>query len=255
MAFFKRVRAANFWLLAGQRLLMIDEALLDAAAPGATAPILKMHAPRKTGQIVITPDKAWEGVIFYYDSIVQVGPAEFRIYYDTFGPAGRFLCVALSNDTVTWTKPVLNNVAFGPENSTANNIILGADGYIEPGTVFIDENPAVKSQEKYKMVASYHGGASMFSSPDGFLFTPMTPKPSLTGSDTQDVVFFDTKYEQYVYYGRTHERGTGPVCPKGTQQPGRSVGRMLLGKDVTNWPIHSANQAGLVNIATGGLAN
>jgi hypothetical protein len=37
----------------------------------------------------------------------------------TFGPKGRFLCVAVSNDTLSWTKPVLNNVAF--ENSTANS--------------------------------------------------------------------------------------------------------------------------------------
>jgi hypothetical protein len=37
----------------------------------------------------------------------------------TFGPKGRFLCVAVSNDTLTWTKPIINNVAF--ENSTENS--------------------------------------------------------------------------------------------------------------------------------------
>lgn len=99
--------------------------------------------------------------------------------------------MALSNDTLTWTKPILGNVAF--ENSTANNIILGAGGYIEPGTVFVDNNPSVQAHEKFKMVASYRGGATMFSSADGFLFTPMTPKPSLTGSDTQDVVFCEPR--------------------------------------------------------------
>ena len=31
----------------------------------------------------------------------------------------------------------------------------------------------------------------MFSSADGFEFKNMTAKPSLTGSDTQDVVFWD----------------------------------------------------------------
>lgn len=121
------------------------------------------------------------------------------------------------------------------------DIILGADGYIEPGTVFLDQNPAAEQHEKFKMVASSGGGAKMFSSPDGFRFTAMTAKPSLTGSDTQDVVFYDERYQQYVYYGRTHERG-GPPCPKGTQQAGRSIGRMLLGKNVSSWPIHSANE-------------
>jgi hypothetical protein len=125
---------------------------------------------------------------------------------------------------------------------SAADIILGAGGYIEPGTVFMDENPAVKPDEKYKMVATSGGGATMFSSADGFLFKPMTATPSLKGSDTQDVVFFDTSHSQYVYYGRTHERGTSPPCPKGTQQPGRSIGRMLLGTDVAKWPIHSADQ-------------
>lgn len=91
------------------------------------------------------------------------------------------------------------------------------------------------------MVASSGGGATMFSSPDGFKFSPMTPTPSLTGSDTQDVVFYDKRYKQYVYYGRTHERG-GPPCPKGTQQAGRSIGRMLIGTNVSTWPLHSANE-------------
>ena len=122
------------------------------------------------------------------------------------------------------------------------DIILGAGGYIEPGTVFIDENPAVKASEKFKMVATSGGGAKMFSSADGFLFKPMTAAPCLKGSDTQDVVFFDARHGQYVYYGRTHERGSSPPCPRATQQPGRSIGRMLLGLDVASWPIHSADQ-------------
>ena len=54
------------------------------------------------------------------------------------------------------------------------DIILGAGGYIEPGTVFLDANPAVKPDEKYKMVATSGGGATMFSSADGFLFKNMT---------------------------------------------------------------------------------
>jgi deferrochelatase/peroxidase EfeB len=39
--------------------------------------------------------------------------------------------------------------------------------------------------------AGTRAGATMFSSADGFEFKNMTAKPSLTGSDTQDVVFWD----------------------------------------------------------------
>eukprot|EP01043_Picozoa_sp_COSAG02_P040201 COSAG02_NODE_3233_length_7129_cov_27.245946_2_plen_127_part_00 len=74
-------------LESGQRQLMIDEFLLDDAsstnsADGAAAPVLRMHPAQKTGQLVIVADKPWEGVIFYYDSVVQVSDNEFRIYYE-----------------------------------------------------------------------------------------------------------------------------------------------------------------------------
>jgi hypothetical protein len=85
--------ATGIQLEAGQRQLMIDDFLLDTSsfrssssvAPSSSpvAPVLRMHPARKTGEIVITPDQPWEGVIFYYDSIVQVGQgssSEYRIY-------------------------------------------------------------------------------------------------------------------------------------------------------------------------------
>ena len=150
------------------------------------------------------------------------------------------MCLAVSNDTVSWRKPSVGLVKFG--NSTDNNILLGVGGYIEPGMVFIDRKPGVPAAEKYKMVASYHGGATMFASADGVAFRPLTDKPSLTGSDTQDVVFWDARYNSYAYYGRTHERPqAGQPCPAGTQPASRSIGRMLIGTNVTDWPIHSAN--------------
>ncbi len=68
-----------------------------------------------------------------------------------------------------------------------NNILLGEGGYIEPGTVFVDEKPNTPADAKFKMVATYKGGATMFKSADGIKFVPLTKTPSLTGSDTQDV--------------------------------------------------------------------
>ena len=93
----------------GQRQLMIDDSLLDtddAAQAAGTAPVVRMHPAQKTGQVSIVADKPWEGVIFYYDSIVQVSDDEFRIYYEcvsaslrsagvSSGPAGPSLTECL----------------------------------------------------------------------------------------------------------------------------------------------------------------
>ena len=52
------------------------------------------------------------------------------------------MCVFLhinSHDSITWEKPNVGLVMF--ENSTDNNILLGEGGYVEPGMVFLDENP------------------------------------------------------------------------------------------------------------------
>lgn len=55
---------------------------------------------------------------------LQISPTEVRLYYDTFGPAGRWLCVAVSHDGgVSFTKPTLGLIPFN--GSTANNIIAG----------------------------------------------------------------------------------------------------------------------------------
>ena len=76
---------APLQLQPGQRQLMIDDSLLDGASinqAGGATPVLRMHPAQKTGQLAIVADKPWEGVIFYYDSIVQVSDDEFRIYYE-----------------------------------------------------------------------------------------------------------------------------------------------------------------------------
>jgi hypothetical protein len=74
---------------------------------------------------------------------------------------------------------------------------------IEPGTVFLDRNPEAVPEERFKMVISWNGGATMFGSAGGFNFTNLTATPLLKGSDTQDVVFWDAAVGGYVYYGTT----------------------------------------------------
>lgn len=160
----------------------------------------------------------------------------------------------------TFVKPKLGLVEF--DGSKQNNIILGKQinstgltESIEPGTVFIDTNPACKPNEKFKMVATWSPaggkgmGATMFASADGFLFKNMTAEPQLVGSDSQDVVFWDARLSPpgYVYYGRSHMKGgqtescSASLDRSGTQEPGRTINRFVIGPDITKWPISNAN--------------
>ena len=101
------------------------------------------------------------GLIEGYCSVVQdPRSGEIRIFYDTFGEYGRFLCVAVSKDGgQTFTKPKLGLNSFA--GSTENNIVLGKEENstalaesIEPGTVFIDTNPACPASERWKMAST-----------------------------------------------------------------------------------------------------
>ena len=224
---------------------------------------LVQHAPRKTYEMAVLPDRPWDGggaqhgAIAGYCSAIQVSPTELRIYYDTFGQFGRFLCVAVSKDAgKTWVKPNVGLIVF--DGSTNNNIVAGrqmnsssVEESIEPGTVFIDENPACPASEKFKMVITWGGGAAMFASADGFDFKNLTAKALLTGSDSQDVVFWDARVGPkgaYVYYGRSHLKGgqhescSASLGGAAVSEPGRSVNHFVIGADIIKWPISSADQ-------------
>ena len=69
---------------------------------------LRNHQPAK-GPLVITPTEPWEGKVFAYNHVIQVGPAENRIYYDCIESAGeiRRICLATSTDGLNWIKPDL----------------------------------------------------------------------------------------------------------------------------------------------------
>jgi len=126
---------------------------------------LRQHTPTKTYEMAVQPTEPWDGagplpgLIEGYCSVVQDPKnGEIRIFYDTFGEYGRFLCVAVSKDGgKTFTKPKLGLKSF--MGSTENNIVLGKEENstalaesIEPGTVFIDTNPSAPASERWKMV-------------------------------------------------------------------------------------------------------
>ena len=102
----------------------------------------------------IPPNKPWETwAVFGYNSVVQYGPGEFRMYYDCIegggAPSGhrlgsklkdtnavfRRICLATSCDGLSWAKPELN--VYNRNGSTANNILLEDSGV----SAFLDGNP------------------------------------------------------------------------------------------------------------------
>ena len=58
----------------------VDRALLDDENSSSESVVMRMHRPQKTGPLIVTADRPWEGAICYYNSIVQVSDSDFRIY-------------------------------------------------------------------------------------------------------------------------------------------------------------------------------
>ena len=190
-----------------------------------------VHQPRRTNERSIIPEMPWEPHIAAYNSVVQAGPEDYRIYYDAIGPTWRLLCVAVSRDGVVWSKPSLGLNEFN--GSTSNNIILGGDGKnrsVSPGNVFVDTNPATASAHRFKLNVYLHpghemGGVYVFGSADGFRFERLSG-PHIRFSDTQAVMFYEKRRAKYAIYFRTHMgRPDRAVCHDG-EPPARSVARL-----------------------------
>ena len=73
--------------------------------------------------------------------------------------------------------------------------------------MFYDENPAAPPDAKWKMVAQWTGksgkaGVYVLKSADGLAFSPMYDSPSLSWSDTKNVMWWDAELGKYVVYIR-----------------------------------------------------
>jgi hypothetical protein len=172
-------------------MIFADDSLLASIDPRLER---RNNAPFK-GPRVIQPTEPWENwAIFAYNSVVYVGPGEYRLYYDCVaakeGPNGdkvlgtEYVCLATSVDGVRWVKPKLglfNYSANGSAPSSANNILVEDGG----NSVFLDENPAAPASERWKMAVS----TGAYASPDGLRWTKLPFKP-IAYDDTKPVSNF-----------------------------------------------------------------
>ena len=192
-----------------------------------------------------------------YASAVDNG-THILLYYMVMSTLGQdpdkvamYTALAISADRgASFVKPELGLVDVG--DGGKNNIVwplapktVSKSGDHQTGTVWIDSKPGTPAAEKYKMLALWNppGGKGMgtfaWASPDGINWKVLgDPKtPLYTGSDTQQVGFFDERLGKYVAYRRNWPTdrkkggleecvGSPPHCGA-TFLAGRKVGRCV----------------------------
>ena len=171
---------------------------------------LNINEPKKHS-IVISPTEQWESwAILAYNSVLRGPDGQARMYYDCIEGDGkppgqnqldetsyRRICLALSDDGLTWYKPTLGVYNYTnpttKKNSVNNNILLEDSGV----SVFIDET--ADPTARWKLITSYYA----YSSADGISWNRMCQNKSTTDiDDTKPTAFYDPNEEAYVIYVR-----------------------------------------------------
>ncbi|MBI4893632.1 MAG: hypothetical protein HY821_23630 [Acidobacteria bacterium] len=182
---------------------------------------LVMNPPRRTGEVVVTPDAPWEkGLTVASYSTVEGRDGRVRMWYQVSGrehEAGKnpdFMGVAYaeSEDGIHFKKPVLGLVERN--GSRENNLVLPVDPKlmaIGGGSVMRDENPKCPPEERYKSWQKIYpkpgtgiqGPHRIWVSPDGLRWK-LSEKlvTGLHAADTQPTWFWDPRTGRYAGYSR-----------------------------------------------------
>lgn len=187
------------------RELFVDHFLIDQMS-GAK---LVMHSPIDEGPVLYF-DKPWEGPFCGYCTIIKDDDT-YRLYYRGLPKAGQdgstneTTCYAESIDGITWEKPDLG--LFEVMESKDNNVLLADHApFSHNFSPFIDANPVVKPDAKYKAVAGTKStGLYGFKSNDGIHWNKINNAPVFTNGifDSQNVAFWSASENQYLCYFRT----------------------------------------------------
>jgi hypothetical protein len=199
--------------LGSRRELFVDNFLIDSK----TNVQFTLHEPRDEGA-VLSFDAPWEGPFCAYCTVINDGQ-RFRVYYRGKGEAtadgvGEVTCVAESNDGKKWTKPKLGILEIA--GSKENNVVFTEAPFTQNFSPFLDSNPHVRVDEKYKAICGdQKAGLKIFASPDGLRWKPMQGKPALTTNDvpfknmfdSQNVAFWSQTENCYLLYFRVYTNG------------------------------------------------
>jgi hypothetical protein len=162
-----------------------------------------MHHPHDEGAVVYF-DKPWEGKFCTYSTIIKDKDI-FRLYYrgmdEISGP--QLTCYAESDDGIKWVKPILDlNEVKG---SMQNNVVLLTEPVTHNFSPFLDSNPDITSDQKYKAFGgNSKTGLIPFVSPDGIHWRKIKDEGVIRKGafDSQNVSFWSESEKLYVCYFR-----------------------------------------------------
>jgi len=200
-----------------RRQLFIDEQFF-AVAKGVT---LQPHAPKKTGERNLVPDRPWEdsiqaGTVIKLDGTYHLWYVAMEKLFERADDfEGVRIAYARSRDGIFWEKPELGLVDF--RGSRRNNIVLGyGAGGVSGGIngAMVSHRPAGPPDERFMLVSrsdSVGAGLHVFTSADGIRWRlkqrgALTWRGSQAHLDTKNVVFWDDRLQRYVAYVRKNQR-------------------------------------------------
>jgi hypothetical protein len=225
-----------------RRELFVDHHLIDRLENTH----LKLHEP-VSGGVAICLDRPWEGpangpaAVFRHDG-------RFMMYYRamTLEPDDHsgVLCVAVSEDGVTWDKPNIGLIERGGQSE--NNIVAVESGTAHMIWPWLDTRPGVPDSEKIKAITSEPLSGeehTAFKDPlgpkrlvfrgsaDGFKFRKLDPQPELVSHlkncfDGGNTMFWSEVEQQYVLYYRWFDDDWSKGC--------RTMAR-TTSKDLLHW--------------------
>ena len=228
-------------MVGDDRQLFVDRVLIGQM-DGVT---LRLHEP-VPGGVAIALDRPWEGPANFGISVIPLD-GRYLMYYRAMTLAKEdltgVLCVALSNDGVTWTKPGLGLVERDGRGDT--NIIADESGNPLMMDPWLDTRPGVPIDERVKALVSEPLSGekhtafknpkgpkrlAVWTSSDGFTFRKLVPQPTIISHlpncfDGGNTMFWSEAEQAYALYYRIYEGDGGR---------GRTMAR-TTSKDFLNW--------------------
>ena len=123
--------------------------------------IVKMHQPEKK-EVAVLCDEEWEGIHNGYASVIKEGDRyEFRYRASTTALTEEKMeyrpmvyCLMQSIDGKQFRRVYVDKYKYN--GSSHNNIFHKEDRVLDNFSIFLDENPNCKKEEKYKALSLYH---------------------------------------------------------------------------------------------------
>lgn len=141
-----KMEPSNILELGSRRELFVDEALIERLDNVA----LRLHEPVSAG-VALKIDRPWEGPA-NMGSVIIRHEGRYLLYYRAMtlveGDDTGQVCVAVSDDGITWTKPSLGRDKRS--DRTDANLVTNATGRAFKGTVWYDTRPDIPDEERIK---------------------------------------------------------------------------------------------------------